>query len=295
MLPPHAFRRILEALPPHEGAWEEFTIELNPEDITDPGYIKELIALGANRFSMGVQSLSDRVLKWMNRRHNAKRALEAFRTLREAGAGNISLDVIFGVGDEFDSELSGTLDSIIELRPEHISAYQLSIEEGSALARMLEEGRYVPACDEDCERQYRMICERLGEAGYEHYEISNWALPGYRAKHNSAYWSRAPYVGLGPGAHSLTIGEGIQKRSWNSQKPSEWTSEGESLSDEQIREESIMLALRTSDGVDENLLDNNKKEEMLANGMLCRCSEGKVRIPEEHFFISDRIISEFFI
>ena len=249
------------------GPYEEFTVEVNPEDILEKGpeYASGLLDLGVNRISMGVQSLDDGVLRWMNRRHNAEGAEKAFGILRESGFDNISVDVIFGIGGLCNAVLADSIEKILKWEPEHISAYQLSIEEGSALAGLEVSGRYTPAEDEHCREQYDLICSRLSEAGYSHYEISNWALPGREAVHNSAYWRRIPYAGLGPGAHSL---KGRDTRSWNSEELSGWTSDEEHLSEEEIREERLMLGLRTSHGVD-----------------------GK-RIPESDWFISDSIIRD---
>lgn len=245
--------------------FQEFTVEVNPEDIVLNGepFVRGLLSLGVNRISMGVQSLSDPMLRWMNRRHSSATAREAFELLRRCSVDNLSVDVIFGVNGMSDDCLKATLDEMISWRPEHISAYQLSVEEGSALASMIQDGRYEEASDEACRTQYGIICRSLGAAGYEHYEISNWALPGHRAVHNSAYWTRAPYVGIGPGAHSL-IG---RRRSWNSSVLSGWSSDGETLSDEQISQERLMLGLRTAEGVD-----------------------GK-RISESDWFIADSIIA----
>lgn len=256
------------------GEFDEFTVEVNPEDIVRNGvqYAAGLRNLGVNRISMGVQSLDDTLLKWMGRRHDSARARQAFRILRQAGFSNISLDVIFGIGGLDSDTLLKTLDGIIELRPEHISAYQLSIEEGSSLARLEKEGKYLQADEDTCSEQYYLICARLREAGYDHYEISNWSLPGYRAKHNSAYWDRSPYVGLGPGAHSFLIKGSLQRRSWNSQELYAWSSEGETLTSEEIREESIMLGLRRKEGIE---------------------VDGKyLSIPEDKWFIADSIIAE---
>lgn len=275
VLPLDVLRRVTDSLP--YGPFTEFTVEVNPEDIVQkgPGYAAGLRSLGVNRISMGVQSLDDGILRWMNRRHDSARALEAFRILREAGFGNISVDVIFGISQLRDELLQRTLDGILALRPEHISAYQLSIEEGSALCTLIRQGKYTEAPDEQCRRQYELICSVLREAGYNHYEISNWALPGREAVHNSAYWTRAPYVGLGPGAHSLRYsvrGENLSAvpnvRSWNSEQLTGWTSQEEHLSPEEIREETLMLGLRTSRGA---------------------CG---LTIPEKDWFISDSIISE---
>lgn len=216
---------VAEPLPPVTGPvevtvptppFDEFTVEVNPEDIVEKGheYVHGLLALGVNRISMGIQSFDDGILRWMNRRHDASRAFEAFRILRECGVRNISIDLIFGLSQLTDEVWKDTIEKALKLDPEHISAYQLSIEEGSALAKMVADSRYVEATDEQCRRQYDILCQSLRQSGYHHYEISNFAKPGFEAVHNSAYWRRVPYIGLGPGSHSLTG----DTRSWNSQE-----------------------------------------------------------------------------
>ena len=204
------------------GLFAEFTVEVNPDDVTE-SYARALRRLGVNRVSMGVQSFSDRSLRWMARRHSPEGAVEAFRVLRSAGFDNISLDLIFGYdpvawgsGSSSDEELmqlwSDDLDAVLRLRPEHISAYQMGIEEGSVLGEMTAAGRYLEPSDELCAAQYALLQQRLAAAGYEQYEVSNFSLPGRRALHNSGYWDRSPYIGLGPGAHSF---DGDRRRWWN--------------------------------------------------------------------------------
>ena len=299
--------------------WREWTVEVNPDDVSG-AYAVGLRALGVNRVSMGVQSLDDGVLKWMNRRHDAACARRAFDALRAAGFSNISVDIIFGINGLDDSVLEATVREILTWRPEHISAYQLSVEEGSALGKLAREGRYSELPDEACAAQYYRICSLLSAAGYEHYEISNWALPGYRAVHNSAYWTRAPYIGLGPGAHSLraaanapasqaTIplhpqgtGEGTpgqpsacNYRSWNSEDLSGWTSSGETLSEEEIREERIMLGLRTADGLPSSVipdvLPSSVIPDSIGNPLAPSAIPGNLRIPEDRWFTADDIIA----
>ena len=275
--------------PAHAGApYTEFTIEVNPEDIVEKGeaYVQGLLELGVNRVSMGVQSLDDGILRWMNRRHDAAHARQAFDLLRQAGVRNISVDLIFGLSQLSEATLTETLREIISWHPEHISAYQLSIEEGSALGRLVREGRYEEASQEQCAVQYRLLCDALRDAGYVHYEISNWARPGFEAVHNSAYWSRHPYVGLGPGAHSF---DGTT-RSWNLEQLLRRGSER--LSDEESVEEQIMLGLRTAKGVPAELLEADKAAAMLADGRLTRTGDGRLRIPEDHWFVSDDIIAD---
>lgn len=284
------------------GSFQEFTVEVNPEDIVEKGseYVRGLIAMGVNRISMGVQSFDDGILRWMNRRHDAAGAEKAFRILRGRGVGNISIDLIFGLSQLTDELWEDTIRKALNLSPEHISAYQLSIEEGSALARMAADGRYTEASDEQCRRQYDILCRILGEAGYRHYEISNFARPGFEAVHNSAYWRRTPYVGLGPGAHSLSG----DVRSWNTQMLPHrspdgtlrtYSKESETLYEEDVRIERIMLPLRTDIGLrsDElySLASASVIDSLLIEGALVRVDD-RIRIPENRFFTSDEIIRE---
>ena len=280
---------LMTGRPPAE-AFSEFTMEVNPEDIVEKGgdYVRGLRELGVNRISMGVQSLDDGILRWMNRRHDADHARQAFRILREAGVENISIDLIFGLSQLSETILAQTLDEVLAWRPEHISAYQLSIEEGSALGRLVREGRYTEAPQERCAAQYALLCTRLHEACYVHYEISNWALPGREAVHNSAYWTRHPYVGLGPGAHSF---DG-RVRSWNEESVPQYTPGGhEMLSEAEAREEQIFLGLRTARGIPEAWLEPGTAKAAIADGRLVRLSEGRIRIPEDHWFVSDDLLT----
>ena len=245
--------------------YKEWTVEVNPDDVTRE-YALGLRELGVNRVSMGVQSLDDGMLKWMRRRHSAVGARRAFSFLREAGFDNISVDIIYGVNGMSLEMLKATVQEVLEWHPEHISAYHLSIDDNSDLRELNKVGKYIEIDDDESQVQYKFVCSALAAAGYEHYEISNWALPGRRAVHNSAYWSRAPYVGLGPGAHSLRRNPDV--RSWNSEALSGWTSSSEILSPDEIREEQIMLGLRTAEGV-----------------------PGYGRIPEDRWFVADSIIA----
>lgn len=283
--------------------FDEFAIEVNPEDIVEKGeeYVSGLMDLGVSRISMGIQSFDDRILKWMNRRHDSSRASKAFRMLRSGGFRNISVDLIFGLSQLSDEVWTSTIEQTLALGPEHISAYQLSIEEGSALGAMVSEGKYSEAGEEQCRRQYDILCTMLREAGFHHYEISNFAKPGFEAVHNSAYWRRVPYVGLGPGAHSLSSGN---IRSWNGQtlprrlpggKLVTYSREEETLSPEDIRIERIMLPLRTDAGLPAeelySLSDTSAIATLLAEGALEEIGS-RIHIPEDHFFTSDEIIRE---
>ena len=314
VLPLDVLRRIVDALLSSrslrrgentvgvQSPFEEFTVEVNPEDIVEKGgkYVRGLLETGVDRVSMGIQSFDDGILRWMNRRHSAAGAVEAFRILRRCGVRNISVDLIFGLSQLADDVWKDTIERALELAPEHISAYQLSIEEGSALAKLVADGRYIEASDEQCRHQYDVLCQTLRQAGYHHYEISNFARPGFEAVHNSAYWSRVPYIGLGPGSHSLTG----DTRSWNSQElphrspdgsPATYSRTSETLSPEDIRVERIMLPLRTDKGLEAaelySLADRAVIHSLLNEGALEK-QDGSIRIPESRLFTSDEIIRE---
>ena len=315
VLPLSFFRRLLDALKQIGVAlrFDEFTVEVNPEDVVEkgPDYIKGLLEMGVTRISMGVQSFDDKILKWMNRRHNAETAVKAYRMLEAAGVVNISIDLIFGLPQLSDSLWVETIEKVLAIsaegkKPCHISSYQLSVEPGSALACLVKKRVWEEADDELCREQYSILCEKLADAGYHHYEISNFALPGHEAVHNSAYWRHVPYVGLGPGAHSFVKMASANIRCWNNQNLTAYieAAEGgdfkdvtgsEVLDDEQMVLEKIMLGLRTSEGVEADyLMEYGNKEAVqteLDAGNLCVTAEGRIRIPESHFFISDNIIA----
>lgn len=360
--------RVVEALKDESGSrnFDEFTVELNPEDVIQRGeaYAEALLGMGVTRASMGVQSFDDAVLRWMNRRHDAETAVRAYRILEKSGFRNISIDLIFGLPElgpdsqpKHSDFLSGrfpghrgkdgyvpllderllretilrALDiSASGMLPSHISAYQLSVEPDSALDGMIADGRCREASEESCAGQYEILCEELSAAGYHHYEISNFALPGMEARHNSAYWRHVPYVGLGPGAHSLSIlPDGHRCRSWNSpdlklyletfaplgqrdtgcsgQRNAEYENL-ETLSPVQLGIENVMLGLRTSLGCPlpelVSACDRARLDSAISSGRLVPVPGSSelsgledgvaqyYRIPEKYFFISDGIISE---
>ena len=299
---------------------EEATVEVNPDDIS-PQYAQELFQAGFNRVSMGVQSFHDSHLQWMNRRHNGAQAIDAYHHLREAGFANISLDLIFGYGGLSMKQWKENVGRMIELSPEHISAYQMSIEPGSALCKMLEKGEYSLVPDSICHEQYSVLQDMLAKGGYTQYEISNFARKDKAgnlmiSKHNSSYWTKEPYLGLGPAAHSYN---GYQ-RLWNgnsvaaycrhyTQVPIMTSSQRallefggyEDLTARDIFNESIMLGLRTVSGVSLSSLDQSFLSEVKGEIMRhCRLGNllkdgDKIRIPSEKLFVSDGIIKDLFI
>ncbi len=294
--------------------FSEFTLEANPDDIT-PESLAAWKRLGVNRLSIGVQSFDDGLLRWMGRRHNAAQAENAVWMAREAGFDNISLDLIFGYVGLTDDIWLDTLDRALALAPEHLSCYQMSVEEGSTLGDEAAAGAYAPPAQETCARQYALLRQRVAAAGFHHYEISNFARPGYESRHNSAYWRREPYLGFGPGAHSY---DGDRLRRWNNPDLDAYLAAftpaatdtdrravmgSETLSDTDLWNERVMLALRTAAGLDLTTLAPEHRaaiapavERLLAEGLLERLPQRTlVRIPAERFFISDSIISDLFL
>ena len=268
--------------------FEEFTVEVNPDDVT-PALASALRGMGANRVSMGVQSFHDAQLHWMRRRHTAAQAGEACATLRRAGFDNLSLDLIFGFEGLSDADWLVSVDRALALAPSHISCYQMM-------------GRWADADEERCRRQYTLLQEHLDAAGFEQYEISNYARPSFASRHNSAYWSREPYLGFGAGAHSF---DGSRLRSWNTPDIDAYIAGrphgSESLSDKEVLEEKLMLGLRTTRGLalaslsDAELASLNKTtlEELSRAGKLV-VSDNYIQIPKEELFVSDWIISQVF-
>lgn len=180
---------------------EEFTVEANPEDVTD-AKVAEWVSIGVNRVSMGVQSLNDDELRIVGRRHSAGQAVEAFHALRRGGIANISLDLIYGLPGQDLASWERSLGGVIDLGPEHLSAYSLTYEPRTRLTAMLAKGQVSEVDEEVAAQMYDMLTAAAAKAGYEHYEISNFGKPGYHSRHNSAYWDGTPYLGIGPGAHS---------------------------------------------------------------------------------------------
>ena len=188
----------------------EITLEANPDDLT-ADYLRSISSLPFNRLSMGVQTFSDEVLRLIGRRHTAEQAMAAFRRCRESGLLNISIDLMYGLPGQTLSSWQHDLVTATSLRPEHISAYLLTYEEGTALWGMRERGSVREADEELSAKMFDMLREHLGANGYEHYEISNFCLPGMHSRHNSSYWTGEKYLGCGAGAHSY---DGVT-RSWN--------------------------------------------------------------------------------
>lgn len=283
----------------------EITIEANPDDIA-LNYAEALAQTSVNRVSLGIQSFDDEVLRFMNRRHTAEGAEQAVRLLREVGFDNLSVDIIFGVNGFANDHLGVSLQRAIALDVEHISAYHLTVEERTRLGLMVRKGEYQPVAEERSEEEFLRVHKRLTAAGYDHYEISNFAREGRYAQHNSAYWRGVEYLGIGAGAHSFSG----DRRLWCDATAKEYgegrfTYDEEVLSAEDHLNEYVMTSLRTSRGIDLTLIEqrygevHRKRIERCAGLWLERgtlqYSDNRLTIPAEHFLLSDAIIESLFV
>ena len=283
----------------------EVTIEVNPDDV-NKALAEALRQLPVNRISMGAQTFSDERLRFLRRRHNASQVSAAVETLRQAGFSNISIDLMYGFPEQTLNEWQSDIDKALALGVEHISTYCLMYEEGTPLYKLLEQGK-VSEIDEELERKmYYTLIERLESAGYEHYEISNFARPGYRSRHNSSYWDGTPYIGVGAAAHSFDI----KTRSWNvadihqyieGMERGERIFEQEEIDATTRYNDAITVALRTKEGLDLSTLTDTQREYCLANAKLhidaklLINSNNHLALTKEGLFVSDMIMSDLMI
>ena len=289
------------------GSIEEFTIEANPDDVT-PEWCAAISSFGVNRVSMGVQSFEDKILHAIGRRHTASQVVEAVSNLRNHGIDNISIDLIYGLPGQTLMSWSDTVAQAIGLDPRHISAYGLTYETGTRLWRQRECGEVIEVPEQDCLEMYRILVDRLNDAGYEHYEISNFAMPGYRSRHNSSYWDSTPYLGLGAAAHSF---DG-QVRRVNPPDLNGYIAallsgktvfEEERLTRWERYDETVMLGLRTSAGVDAGYLRRTfgddawrhfvkEAQPHLKVGNLRLIDDGRYVLTKEGIMLSDAVIRD---
>ncbi|MBR3079510.1 MAG: coproporphyrinogen III oxidase family protein [Prevotella sp.] len=259
-------------LPP--SSTKEITIEVNPDDVTVE-FAAVLQQLPVNRVSMGIQTFDDQRLRFLHRRHTSRQAIEAVSILRSAGINNLSIDLMYGFPGETLSDWQSDIDSALSLNVEHISAYCLMIEEGTPLHQLYNLAPPYPRTPapptEETERQmYYTLIDRLTAAGYKHYEISNFARPGFRSRHNSNYWNGTPYIGLGAAAHSYDI----RSRSWNIAdinayiegiERGERLFEEEFLDDDTRYNDAVTVGLRTCEGIDLNTLPKKYRDYCIKN------------------------------
>ena len=303
--------QILKALSKHVSInkLKEITIEINPEDIS---YEKLSMYkdLGFNRLSIGIQSLEDKFLKWMNRVHTKKQVLEAISLTQKTGFDNISLDFIYGVPKQLNRNYSKELSELISFRPNHISCYHLTIEEDTYFGQMKNKYELIELEEEKSEEEFLTISGMLKASNYNHYEISNFAKPGKESYHNTNYWKQKTYIGIGPSAHSFNT----NKRRWNISNNKKYINfinenkfyfEEETLSQKDLFNEKIMLGLRTEKGVNINNIYKylSPKEQFnfdvkvktfLEDGLLIN-ENNTIRIPTKKWLLSEHVSREFFI
>ena len=285
----------------------EITLEANPDDLTEE-YVQGLRTLPFNRVSIGIQTFHDRTLKLVGRRHTAQEAIEAVHRCQRMGLTNISIDLMYGLPGETLEDWTYSLEQAIALRVPHISAYHLTYEEGTRLWRMKEQGVVSPIDEEQSIGAFELLREKLLAAGYEHYEISNFALPGYHSRHNSSYWKGIPYIGVGPGAHSY---DGSNRR-WNLSSLTDYIAtppgedvphEVEHLSTEERYDERIITELRTARGIDLTSLLADFGERYhthclrcatpyINRGQLIHTADNHLCLTPESIFISDAVMRD---
>ena len=278
-----------------KGERREITLEANPGDIT----LEKATAwraIGINRLSMGIQSFDDDLLRLIGRRHTAEQAREAVAIAQAAGFDNISIDLMYALPSQTMEQWQRDVAEALQLGVQHISTYGLIYEEGTVLTALLERGHITPV-DEDTEIQmYDYLVEQLTANGFEHYEVSNFALPNRRSKHNSNYWNDTPYIGLGAGAHSY---DGTV-RSWNISDVDAYIEqamahhlqpEQEILTEEQRHTERVMLGLRTNQGISSCEIDLSKAMPYIEQGLLTQKGE-RIMATTKGYHILNRIIED---
>jgi putative oxygen-independent coproporphyrinogen III oxidase len=280
----------------HFSSTAEITSEANPDTVDEP-YLSTLLEAGITRLSMGVQSFDPTVLEALERIHSPASALRAFAAARSAGLENVNLDLIYGAHGETLDSWRRTLERAVELQPEHLSCYALTIEPATPLGRKVAAGLVPPPDPELQADMYELACRTLADAGYEHYEVSNWAHPGYRCTHNMGYWEGRPYLGLGAGAHSYRDGV----RWWNVRPPQQYmalASAGEKplggrerLTYEELRLERLLLGLRVADGIPAEWIDDERAATFLTEGLAER-RNGRLALTDRGLFLANDIVLE---
>lgn len=281
---------------------KEWTFEANPEDVT-PELLASLRQAGVNRVSIGIQSFEDKVLRFIGRRHDSAKALSVLKMLSDGG-WNYSADLIFGLPHQSVDVFGRDLDRLLEFSPPHFSCYLLSIEPSTRFGRLLEAGKISEASESEVSQMYDRLITTAARYGYDHYEISNYALKGYRSLHNSSYWESVPYLGLGPAAYSF---DG-HNRLYNPHSVEGYLAAIESGTPASIVEPETLLdrfndyvftSLRTADGyslskagaIDKNLAAKATESLLLDKRLIARDND-RIAIPEQSFLVSDAIIRD---
>ena len=287
----------------------EITMEANPDDLNQ-AILTVLREIGFNRLSMGVQSFSESDLKLMNRRHGVMQAIQSVKWAKKAGFSNISIDLIYGLPNQTIEEWERNVRIAVELDVQHISAYNLTYHEGTVFYDRLKKGMLKELPDELSLQQFEMLIRILKEAGFEHYEISNFCKPGLYSLHNSSYWKSKKYLGIGPSAHSFDL----NTRRWNVSSVSGYLdgiendkpfSESEILTEQDRFNDYIITGLRTIWGISEEVIQTGFsahylvhfqkiRDQYLLSGHILN-SSGKITLSPEGLFISDKIMADFMV
>ncbi|NIF07037.1 radical SAM family heme chaperone HemW [Chryseobacterium sp. Tr-659] len=288
----------------------EITLEANPDDL-DKNFLKQLAGTPVNRLSIGTQSFFEEDLKLMNRAHSASDAESSIKRAQDFGFENLSIDLIYGSPTSNLEIWKENLNKTIALEVPHISSYALTVEPKTALENWISKGKIKSPKEDEQNREFYYLSDFLKDNGFEHYEVSNFAKPGFYSRHNSAYWKYQEYLGIGPSAHSYN---GFDVRSWNVANNQQYikklndkllAKEEEILSQEDQFNEMIMIGLRTIWGVDLKSLKNKFSDRMLEHfqtEIKSKIEEGilmiendHLKIPEKHWFMADGIASDLFI
>lgn len=282
----------------------EITLEANPDDVTS-AFVRDVKREGINRVSLGVQSFDNEILRLLNRRHDASGAIRAVETLAKEELDNVSIDLIYGLPCQTEQMFAADLGKAFSLPIRHLSSYALSVEANTPISRMLHRGDFVLPSEETCVNEYEQLMDMAQLNGFEHYEISNFALPGYHSRHNSGYWNCTPYIGVGPGAHSFH--DNIRR--YNLPDLAHYVNsagypphEVESLSLDEQYDELVFTSLRTQKGLSTaqvlRRFGRERYDYMMKNaaphlhrGQLIQ-SNGYLRIAKESIMISDDIMSD---
>tara|TARA_Y100000589_G_scaffold327703_1_gene370119 strand:+ start:631 stop:1773 length:1143 start_codon:yes stop_codon:yes gene_type:complete len=291
--------------------WDEATIEVNPEDVSIEA-LEGWIECGFNRISIGIQSLDDKQLRWMNRKHSAIEAVNAACLARKAGFEKISVDLIYGIPFRSENSWGQTVKEVLGMQIDHVSCYALTVEPKTVLGSWVKSGRVKEAPDKLIVADYTLLCDEALKAGFNHYEVSNWASgDGNKAVHNSSYWCGAPYLGLGAGAHGFN-GSNRYSVVSNNNKYIDSIKKGvlpdaiEELNRFERSNEMLMTCLRTARGVDFNELNRlwgidhigsnpQQWKKWVEAKAIVESKNGRHRIAEDFWLIGDSIASDLIV
>lgn len=284
----------------------EITIEVNPDDLSKDR-IQDYVKLGINRVSIGIQSFDDKILNFLSRRHNASKAEQVVHEIYQSGIENISIDLIYGIPQMSVESWQMSLEKAIHLPVQHISAYHLTVEDGTPLWYLIKNKKIAEVTEETSIIHFRMLREILSNKGFEHYEVSNFSLPGWESRHNNSYWSGKKYMGIGPSAHSFD-GE---KRRWNIASTTDYIKnirsqyfEEEKLTVTNRFNEYLLTRLRTKRGatlnelqqIDKKIFSNWQPQlHKLQHQNLIKIKESIFYIEQENWLMLDYIIRELFV